>query len=112
MPAVNGTAWRHRRAEMDITSNEAAQHLGIAGGALRQIEGGVKPASLRLAYRAARLYGRDDERPQDVVAELLASNDEGVPDNPPNQPTQPTGPKRRTDTETRKTGPKRARSAA
>jgi DNA-binding XRE family transcriptional regulator len=97
---------------MDITSNEAARRLGIAGGALRQIETGVHPASLQLVYRAARLFRGDDEQVREVAAELLAAGNEGVPDKPPDQPTQPIGPNPRKDRETRKTGPKRARSAA
>src|SRR5216110_67242 len=57
MPQANGKLWRRCRARMDITSNQAAELLGIKGGSLRQIETGAKPASLALAFRAERLYG-------------------------------------------------------
>lgn len=57
MPQANGKLWRRCRARMDITSDQAAQLLGIKGGSLRQIETGLKPASLALAFRAERIYG-------------------------------------------------------
>lgn len=56
MPTVNGQIWRLSRARMDLSSDQAAQLLGIAGGSLRQIETGSKPASLALACRAERIY--------------------------------------------------------
>ncbi len=52
---------------MDITSDQAAELLKIKGGSLRQIETGLKPASLALAFRAERLYGVP-------VEELLAED--------------------------------------
>jgi hypothetical protein len=41
---------------MQLTSDQAAQLLGITGGALRQIELNKKPASGLLASRASHLY--------------------------------------------------------
>lgn len=111
MPRVNGNQWRHRRAQLDITSDQAAKILGIAGGALRSIELGIKPASLRLAYRAAGLFQCD-------VTELLSTDD--VPDNPPSKEQDQetnTGPGRDGGSGTNpgkagKTGPKRLKGVA
>lgn len=89
---------------MGITSDQAAELLDIAGGSLRQIETSVKPASLALAYRAARLYRCD-------VADLIANN-EGVPEEPPKQPKPAPAPRRRQDTEGTKKAPKRAQAVA
>lgn len=82
MPRVNGNAWRHRRAQLGITSEEAAKILKMAegGGSLRSIERGIKPASLALAYRAARLYSCG-------VGELLA--EDGTPSQPPGKEQDP-----------------------
>lgn len=89
---------------MGITSDQAAELLDIAGGSLRQIETSVKPASLALVYRAARLYRCD-------VADLIAGND-GVPDEPPPQPKPPQAPARRQDKEGAKKAPKRVQAVA
>lgn len=113
MPTVNGNAWRHRRAQLGITSKEAATILKMAdgGGSLRSIEQGRKPASLALAYRAARLYSCD-------VSELLAGDE--TPDPPPgkeqDQETN-TGPGRdgkggTAPGKSGKTAPKRLKDAA
>lgn len=103
MPTVFGNRWRHLRAEMDLTSDEAAGLLNIAGGALRQIEVGTKPASLALAYRAARLF-------KCPVGDLVDTG-EGVPDEPPRKPRKNPQPKQgRKDKEG--TGPKRAHDSA
>jgi hypothetical protein len=92
---------------MDLTSNQAAAFLKIAGGALRSIELGLKPCSLALAYRASRLY-------QCHVDDLLAqSGGEGVPDDPPQkeqeQETNTAPPKRK---DQGKKGPKRTNGVA
>lgn len=57
---------------MDLTSNEAAKLLGIAGGALRSIELELKPVSLALAFKAERLY-------QVPVDDLLRDGDKDEP---------------------------------
>lgn len=104
VPIVNGNQWRRRRAQLGITSDKAADLLAIAGGALRSIELGIKPASLALAYRAARLYSCD-------VDELLAAGDDGVPDEPPSKKQDRetnTGPVRRKNGGSDKKGPARA----
>lgn len=88
MAKVNGSRWRLYRNALGLTSNKAADLLGIKGGSLRQIEAGTKPASDELVLRAARLY-------QCEMVELLASED------PVTEP-----PKRTHKTET-KTGPGR-----
>lgn len=84
MPIPNGDAWRHGRAKKQLTSDQAADALGIAGGALRQIEGNRKPASLMLAYRAADLYEVE-------VADLLRNEDDAPP--APRQPESKPAPK-------------------
>jgi DNA-binding XRE family transcriptional regulator len=102
MPKVKGNTWRRCRARMDITSNQAAQLLGIAGGSLRQIETGVKPASLALAFRAERLYGVS-------VDDLIY--DEDAPKPPPKK-AEPKIEKTAPDRRVGKTGPKRATDEA
>lgn len=72
MPIPNGDAWRHGRAKKQLTSDQAGEALDITGGALRQIEQGRKPASLRLAYRAAELYGVE-------VSDLVVDEGDGQP---------------------------------
>ncbi|MFL6141620.1 MAG: hypothetical protein ACJ72N_07095 [Labedaea sp.] len=94
---------------MGITSDKAADLLGIAGGHLRSIENDIKPSSWELAYRAARLYSCD-------VDNLLAG--ERVPDEPTTteqDPEENTGPGRKSDGVNKsktKRGPKRASGAA
>lgn len=75
MPKANGKLWRRSRAKMDITSDQAAQMLGIKGGSLRQIETNLKPVSLALAFRAERLYG--------VPVDDLLDESEDKPKQPP-----------------------------
>lgn len=103
MPATNGPLWRECREDMGLTSDVVAGLLGISGGHLRQIELEVKPASGRLASAAARLYR--------VPKQDLFKAAEGKPAKP--QPkVEPVAPRPRPDRETRKTGPKRVRTAA
>lgn len=106
MPKPNGRTWRHCRARMDITSDQAAVLLNISGGALRQIENEVKPVSLRLAYRAARLYKVD-------ITSLVSEDDEPAPEpTPPAKPDpepkiEPTHPPGRRNGRDGRTGPRR-----
>lgn len=106
MPAVQGNVWRHRRAEMDLTSNEAAARLGISGGALRMIENELRTASLQLAYRAARLFGCD-------VTALLRDGDPDQPQPEPDPPppaepkVEPTAPPARRNGKHDRRGPRR-----
>lgn len=96
-----GITWRHARAKLDLSVEEAATALGIAAGTLRNIESGQPRAnvSLRLAYRAQDLYG--------LPLDELASTSEGRPDEPPKTPKrEPKAPARRQDSEKRP-GPKR-----
>lgn len=108
MPKPNGRTWRHCRAKMDITSDQAAALLGITGGALRQIETNIKPVSLRLAYRAESLY-------KTPVSDLLA-NDEDKPepkdDKPPEPKVEPIAPPRRRNGKHGRTGPRRDEMSA
>jgi DNA-binding XRE family transcriptional regulator len=92
--------WQRGRAELDLTSVQAAALLRISGGALRAIEcGSNKAVSLRLAYRASRLY----RIPVDDL--LIAEDDDlgGPPRRPKSQPKTPAP---------RKKGSKRAASGA
>lgn len=112
----NGEIWRRCRAKMQLTSNQAAAALGIAGGALRQIETNRKPASLKLTYRAEALYrhcGLFDGRPL-TVDDLLSG--EANPNKPPEKPEprpqpkiEPVGPPARRNGKDDRRGPRRVR---
>jgi DNA-binding XRE family transcriptional regulator len=89
---------------MDITSDQAAHLLNIQGGALRQIETNVKPASERLAMRAARLY-------KVPVEELLAADDpkpDPKKDKDPEPKVEPTAPPPRRNGRDNRRGPRRS----
>lgn len=86
MPAVDGTRWRDRRAELDLAPADAAQELRIAKGTLRNIETvrGFN-VSLRVIYRAARFYDRS-------VAWLKGEDDNPNPEpEPAKEPRAPSG---------------------
>lgn len=104
MPKLNTNRVKHRIAQMDTSVEHMAEIVDIPYGSLRNAVGGRDPLSLRRVYRLAAAL----ELP---VGEVLADA-EGVPDEPPPQPTQPIGPAPRKDKTTRKTAPRRARSAA
>lgn len=81
---------------MQLTSDQAAQLLGITGAALRQIELNKKPASGFLASRASRLYRiprnrllRSDDAPQDEP------KPKPEPKKRPEPKVEPTAPPRR-----------------
>jgi DNA-binding XRE family transcriptional regulator len=104
MPATNGNEWRHRRAQLGITSDQAGELLGITGGALRSIETEFRPASLALAYRAARLYSCS-------VHDLIRGEDKPDPkkDEPKVEPkVEPTAPPRRNGKDDRQRPPRSA----
>lgn len=86
---------------MGITSDQAAQMLGIAGGSLRQIETNAKPASLALAFRAEALYGVPVD---DLIDE---AKDDPEPKPKPQPKIERVAPPRRQEREPTK-GPKRA----
>lgn len=103
MPPVNGPTWRKCRVDKDLTSDQAAELLGITGAALRQIELEKKPASDRLIARAARLYR---------IRETKLQKD-GPPKQEPVQPEpkiEPVAPPGRQGREGKRTGPRRATS--
>jgi transcriptional regulator with XRE-family HTH domain len=54
----NGTNWRHGRARLDLSAEEAAERLRISPQYLRNIESNQPKStpSDRLVYRAAALY--------------------------------------------------------
>jgi DNA-binding XRE family transcriptional regulator len=103
MGATNGAIWRKGREDMHLTSDQAASLLGITGGGLRGIELERRPASDGLARAASRLY-------RIPTNELFraAEDPKGKPVKPEPK-VEPVGPGPRP---ARKTGPKRARSAA
>lgn len=103
MPKANGKIWRRCRAKMDITSDQAAQLLGIKGGSLRQIETNLKPVSLALAFRAERLYK--------VPVDDLIVDAEDKPKPPPKK-AEPKIEKVAPDKRTGGSGPRRAQDAA
>lgn len=95
----NGPTWRHARAKLDLSVDEAAAALDIQPGSLRNIETEQPRAmvSERLAYRAERLY--------EVPFRQLVNSSEGRPDEPPKQPKKDVAPPKRQE---KSTGPKRA----
>ena len=104
MPAANGNKWRHCRAQLGITSDQAGDLLGITGGALRSIETEFRPASLALAYRASRLYSVP-------VEDLIRDGDEKPEpkkDRDPEPKVEPTSPPPRRNGKDNRRGPKRA----
>lgn len=94
---------------MQLTSDQAAQLLGITGGALRQIELNKKPASGFLASRAARLFRIS--RKQLLKAEDTAQ--EQPKEKPKAEPKiEPVGPPRRRDGRDDRRGPRRVHDEA
>jgi transcriptional regulator with XRE-family HTH domain len=105
MPLPNGTLWRHRRAKMQLTSDQAATLLGIAGGSLRQIETNTKPVSLALAYRAEELY-------KTPVDELIDAAEKPGKPGKAKPKTEPTAPPGRRDGKDDRRGPRRVQNGA
>lgn len=105
MPAVDGYRWKDRRAQLDITTDEAAPELGIHRRTLQNIETTAGyPVKLEVIYRAARLY--------ECSADWLRGGDEAPPapdpepkDKPKRKPPgDPKAPEPRKD----RKGPRRA----
>lgn len=104
-----GDIWRHARARLDLSVEDAAAALRIRPGSLRNIEGEQPRAvvSERLAYRAERLYH--------VAFDELVVDDRKndpnpnprTPTHPPRQPKGPSGPPRRDDHEGERKSPPR-----
>jgi DNA-binding XRE family transcriptional regulator len=108
MPAAIGKTWRHRRAQLGLTSDEAGKLLSVSGGALRMIENESRPASLALAYRACRLYQCD-------IDDLIRDDDKPPPKDEPKvepkvEPTAP--PPRRNGKDDRRRPPRAAEMQA
>lgn len=83
MPQPNGQVWRRCRAKLQLTSDQAAEKLGIAGGSLRQIETNTKPVSLLLAYRAEALYKAAEKK---LTVDDLIVGEEQQPKPDPDKP--------------------------
>jgi len=75
----NGPVWRHSRARLDMSAEQAAARLRISPQYLRNIESNQQRAtpSVRLVYRAVDLYG--------IQFNDLISND-ATPPEPGSQP--------------------------
>lgn len=107
MPAVNSPRLRDRRDELDMSNADVAKLVNLSPRYLENIMSGTDEPSGRVIHRLARVL-------KIPVEEIRADSPtpKGDPSEPPVQPTRPAGPRPRPDRETRKTGPKRARSAA
>lgn len=92
---------------MQLTSDQVAKLLGITGGALRQIETGVKPASGMLASRAAKLF-------RISRAKLFAepSQPQPEPKPKPKPKVEPVAPPARRDGKDNRRGPRRVADQA
>lgn len=94
----NGAIWRHGRARLDLTAEDAAKRLYISHRYLWNIESEQPAAtpSMRLVYRAAELYGVNYE-------DLVQGDDEKPTEQPKpdpvkeQRPTDPSGPPARPD---------------
>lgn len=92
MPKLNRTRTQHRIAELfDGDTARLAVETDIPWGSLRNAVAGRDPLKLNRVYRIGRALARDGEDLQNVVADILAKNDDGIPDGPPDQPDK--GPK-------------------
>lgn len=100
----NGANWRHGRARLDLSAEEAAARLRINHKYLLNIETNQPKAlpSPRLVYRAARLYdvsfehlvcGDEDETQPEPQKEPDRPERDRDPSGPPNR-DDPTGPPR------------------
>lgn len=106
----NGATWRHARARLDLSAEDAAVRLRISAGYLKNIESNQSYAtpSVRLVYRAVDLYG--------VAYEDLVANDDDPKDPPKQEPQReerepdPSGPRSRPDRDRK--GPPRSDLAA
>jgi transcriptional regulator with XRE-family HTH domain len=78
---------------MQLTSDQAADRLGITGGALRQIETNTKPVSLQLAYRAEELFKAVDA--EVTISDLIVDQDRRI-DEPKVERPAPTKRRHRT----------------
>jgi hypothetical protein len=108
MPKLHSTAVKHRMAELRVTSEMLAETTGIPWGALRNALAGRDPLRLERIYDVGRVLSRKGERLRAVVADLLGTHEDGVPDPPPDQTKSKPKPERRK--ERGGTGPKRDQS--
>jgi DNA-binding XRE family transcriptional regulator len=108
MPAVDGYRWKDRRAQLDITTETAADELGIHKRTLQNIETTAGyPVKLEVIYRASRLYN--------VSAAWLRGDDDAPPQPPPEPPKRepsgdPRGPEPRRNGKDDRRGPRRSAS--
>lgn len=84
MPKLNAT-FQQLRKEADWSTDELAAMLGLAGGSLRNAEAGREPMGDRRIYLAARLFSTQIHRPI-TRDQLVSSDNDGIPDDPPAQP--------------------------
>lgn len=104
MPQLNGSRVRHRLAEKDWDLADLSRRTGIPAGTLKNNtrDKDPQPIGLRRIYRLIEALGLP-------LTEIVAGNNDGVPDEPPQQPKPEKGPARRQDTEQDRKGPKRAK---
>lgn len=104
----NGPEWRDGRAQLDLSSEEAADRLRIKRNSLLNIESNQQRAmvSERLVYRAAALYGK---RFEDLVLAEDAPDPEPTPKPKPVEPKiEPTAPPPRRNGKDNRRGPRRS----
>lgn len=105
MPNLNSSRVKHRMAEAGIQSaRQLSDVTGITYSTLRNAVAGCGFMNLANVYLVADAISRLGESPPDVVADILATDNEGVPDEPPKQPKAPPTPPKRTE---RTKGPRR-----
>lgn len=110
MPKFNRSRIKHRMAELGVKSETLALRTGIPWGALRNAIAGRDPLRLDRVYDVGRILRKDGEELSAVVADLLGTTGDGVPDPPPDQTKPKPKPARRK--EPAEKGPKRDRGAA
>lgn len=64
---INGTQARRLRDRADLTQEQAAVRVGLAGSTLRRIEAGKESVQLTTLGKLARLY---KVKPEDLVTWL------------------------------------------
>lgn len=105
MPKFHSSRIKHRMAEQKFSSRELAEQTGIPWGAMRNAIAGRDPLNLDRVYDIARALRNEKETLRDVVADLLGTGEDGVPDPPPDQTKPKPKPVRRK--EKGRSGPKR-----
>lgn len=113
MPFLTPTKVRTRMARRGMKySRHLAEKTGLPYHTLRNAVSGSNPLHLADIYVVAEALRDPLEAVEVVVLDILANNNEGVPDEPPKQPQRDKGPARRQESEKTKTSPKRTTARA